>query len=250
MNLANITKTSPNALYRLLRMLASVGIFRETTKVGAGREHDKQNTVRRFDLTPAAFLLLSETTNSIRDFALLFGLDSFNRATTNLLHAIETGENSFKYANGMDLFEYFQQKQNETDAEAFDNAMNSLNLSYVSTIFTLYDFSQFKTILDIGGGQGVFLSTILKKNPNQLGILFDMPKVIQRAKKKYWTSGAKPFDDHDNSLYSRCKLVKGNFFKTIPSGADCNIIKNVILNWDDESASIDPEKLLTCYEKD
>jgi hypothetical protein len=236
--LANITKTNSNALYRLLRMLASVGIFRETTKVGAGLEQDEQNTVRRFELTPAASLLLSETTNSVREFALLFGLDSFNRATTNLLHAIETGENSFKYANGMDLFEYFQQKQNKTDAEVFDNAMNCLNLSYVSTIFALYDFSQFKTILDIGGGEGVFLSTILKKNPNQLGILFDMPKVIQRAKKKYWTSAAKPLDDHDTSLYSRCKLVKGNFFKTIPSGADCYIIKNVILNWDDESAAL------------
>jgi hypothetical protein len=65
-----------------------------------------------------------------------------------------------------------------------------------------------------------------------------MPKVIQRAQKKYWTSAVKPLYDHDNSLYSRCKLVKGNFFKTIPTGADCNIIKNVILNWDDESAAL------------
>ena len=81
--------------------------------------------------------------------------------------------------------------------------MNCLNLSYVSTIFTLYDFSQFKTILDIGGGEGVFLSTILKKNPNQLGILFDMPKVIRRAKKKYWTSAAKPLYDHANILISQ-----------------------------------------------
>ena len=64
--LANITKTNPNALYRLLRMLASVGIFRET-KVGAGLEQDEQNTVRRFDLTPAASLLLSKTTNSVRE---------------------------------------------------------------------------------------------------------------------------------------------------------------------------------------
>ena len=77
--LANITKVHPNALFRLLRMLASVGIFREIIEAVVGGEQNKQNSTRRFELTPAASLLLSETRNSIRDFALLFGLDSFNK---------------------------------------------------------------------------------------------------------------------------------------------------------------------------
>ena len=201
--LANITKVHPNALFRLLRMLASVGIFREIIEAAVGGEQNKQNSTRRFELTPAASLLLSETRNSIRDFALLFGLDSFNKATTNLLHAIQTGENSFKYANGLEMYKYFQQEQNKTDAEVFDNAMNSLNLSYLSTIFRSYDFSRFKTILDIGGGHGLFLSTILKQNIDQLGILFDLPKVIQRAKKTYWISDTKPSNYYDRSLLSR-----------------------------------------------
>ena len=99
------------------------------------------------------------------------------------MHAIQTGENSFKHKNGLEMYEYFQQIQNRNEAEIFHKAMTSLNLSYVSTIFHLYHFSQFKTITDVGGGQGMFLSTILKENPNHHGILFDLPNVIENAKK-------------------------------------------------------------------
>lgn len=180
--LARMTNAHPGSLYRLLRMLASIGIFHETMKAGTPEE---ENNSRRFELTPTASLLQSGTKNSIRDLALLFGLKSFNNATTDLLYSVQTGQNSFKHANGLDMFEYFQQKENVNDAEIFNNAMTSLNLSYVSTIFPLYDFSQFKTIIDIGGGQGVFLSTILKENPNQHGILFDLPNAIESAKSVY-----------------------------------------------------------------
>jgi len=233
-------KVNPDALYRMLRMLASVGIFRE---IVSSREEKKQNEyskARRFQLTPTACLLCSQTENSVRDFALLSGLDSLNKATINLLHTIKTGKNSFKYANGLEMFDYFQRKKNRTDAEIFDNAMTSLNLSYKSSLVRLYDFSQFKTILDIGGGQGLFLSHILKENPNQHGILFDLPKVIQRAKENYWASNKKRIygKSHHHSLNSRCKLIGGDFFKDIPYGADGYIIKNVLLNWDDESVTV------------
>ena len=115
---------------------------------------------------------------------------------------------------------------------------------------TWYDFSQFKTITDVGGGQGMFLSTILKENPNQHGILFDLPNVIENAKKTYWKSSTNSKGVSNFSLLSRCKLIEGNFFKSIPSGSDCYMIKNVILNWDDESASYYLEKLFASYEKD
>ena len=233
--LARMTNAHPGSLYRLLRMLASIGIFHETMKAGTPEE---ENNSRRFELTPTASLLQSGTKNSIKDFALLFGLKSFNNATTDLLYSVRTGQNSFKHANGLDMFEYFQQKENVNDAEIFNNAMTSLNLSYVSTIFPLYDFSQFKTIIDIGGGQGVFLSTILKENPNQHGILFDLPNAIESAKSVYCGSSINSKDDSKNDLLSRCELIEGDFFKSIPTGADCYIIKNVILNWDDESASM------------
>jgi hypothetical protein len=151
--LAEETKTHPNSLYRLLRMLASIGIFAETN--GGVEEHTIQ---RRFELTPMASLLLSETKDSVRNFALLFGLESFKKAIDDLLYSIETGESSFKHANGLDIYEYMQ--QNQEDAQIFNGAMASLTSSHVSSIFSMYDFSQFNTIIDIGGGQGMFLSTI------------------------------------------------------------------------------------------
>ena len=239
--LAKCTKTHPDSLYRLLRMLASIGIFREIRRA---QGEQIQDNMRRFELTSASSLLLSDKKNSIRDFALLFGLDSFNKATTNLLYAIQTGKNSFKYANGLEMFEYFQKEQHRKDADIFDRAMTSLNLSYVSKILPLYDFSQFKTIIDIGGGRGMFLSTILKQNPHQYGILFDLPNVIARAKKAYWESTAYSNHPINRSILARCKLIAGDFLKSIPAGADCYIIKNVILNWDDQSAHVILENTL------
>ena len=237
--LADITNVNPDALYRVLRMLASVGIFREISRFKEDKNSIRNNEMKSFQLTPTASLLCSNAKNSIRNFALLFGLDSFNKATINLLHAIETGENSFKYANGSEIFDYLQQNKNKLDAEIFDNAISTLNLSYVSSIFHSYDFSQFRTILDIGGGQGLFLANILKKNPNQFGILFDLPNVIRRAKKTYWVDANKQSYTRGNySLSSRCRLWGGNFFNAIPTGADCYMIKNVLLNWDDESVAV------------
>jgi hypothetical protein len=237
--LAEVTNVNPDALYRLLRMLASVGIFSEINSFKEEKSWSRNNESKCFELTPMASLLCSDTKNSIRDFALLFGLDSFNKATINLSQAIATGENSFKYANGLEMFDYLQQKKNMIDAKIFDNAMNTLNVSFVSLIFRSYKFSQFETILDIGGGQGLFLASILKKHPEQFGILFDLPHVIRRAKMTYWADNQKQHNIKANhSLISRCKLLGGNFFNAIPYGADCYMIKNVLLNWDDESAAV------------
>jgi Fe2+ or Zn2+ uptake regulation protein len=112
-NLAERSKTHPDSLYRLLRMLASVGIFTETEEEEGEKEvNNNNNNKRKFDITPKAALLQSEAKGSIRNFALMFGLESFNRAINDLSYSIDTGENSFKHANGLDMFEYFQQDQN------------------------------------------------------------------------------------------------------------------------------------------
>jgi predicted transcriptional regulator len=170
--LAVQSKTHPDSLYRLLRMLASVGIFAETAEEDGEKEVNNNNNKRKFDITPKTALLQSETKGSIRNLALMFGLESFNRAINDLSYSIETGENSFKHANGLDMFKYFQQDQNRKDAQIFNCAMASLTSSYASS---MYDFSQFNTVVDIGGGQGIFLSHLLKNNPNLSGILFDLP---------------------------------------------------------------------------
>ena len=235
-DLAEKTKTHPDSLYRLLRMLSSIGIFTEIIK--EGEEHQQvDHSIRQFELTPMASLIQSDAKNSISNFALMFGLESFKNAIDDLLYSIQTGENSFKHANGLDMYEYLNRNQKE--GQIFNNAMASLTSSVTPLISAMYDFSQFNTIIDIGGGQGMLLSSILKDNPKLYGVLFDLPYAIQSAKELYTGQSANSNENIDHDVSSRCKLVEGDFFKSIPTtAADGYIIKNVILNWDDQSAAI------------
>ena len=240
-DLAEETKTHPDSLYRLLRMLSSIGIFAETKNEGDEQQQQQQQQVdqniRRFELTPMASLIQSEAKNSIRNFALMFGLESFKNAIDDLLYSIQTGENSFKHANGLDMYEYLDRNQKE--GQIFNSAMASLTSSVTPLISSMYDFSQFNTIIDIGGGQGMLLSSILKDNAKLYGVLFDLPYAIQSAKKFYARQSANSNENVNHDISSRCKLLEGDFFKSIPTtAADGYIIKNVILNWDDRSAAI------------
>ncbi|HEY6949598.1 MAG TPA: methyltransferase [Nitrososphaeraceae archaeon] len=235
-DLAEKTKTHPDSLYRLLRMLSSIGIFAETIKEGE-EQQQVDHSIRQFELTPMASLIQSDAKNSISNFALMFGLESFKNAIDDLLYSIQTGENSFKHANGLDMYEYLNRNQKE--GQIFNNAMASLTSSVTPLISDMYDFSQFNTIIDIGGGQGVLLSSILKDNPKLYGVLFDLPYAIQSAKEHYGGQSANSNEKIKQDISSRCKLVEGDFFKSIPTtAADGYIIKNVILNWDDQSAAI------------
>ena len=235
-DLAEETKTHPDSLYRLLRMLSSIGIFAETKNEGDEQQQVDQN-IRRFELTPMASLIQSEAKNSIRNFALMFGLESFKNAIDDLLYSIQTGENSFKHANGLDMYEYLDRNQKE--GQIFNSAMASLTSSVTPLISSMYDFSQFNTIIDIGGGQGMLLSSILNDNAKLYGVLFDLPYAIQSAKKLYARQSANSNENVNHDISSRCKLLEGDFFKSIPTtAADGYIIKNVILNWDDRSAAI------------
>lgn len=237
-DLAEETKTHPDSLYRLLRMLSSIGIFAETKNEGDEQQQQQvDQNIRRFELTPMASLIQSEAKNSIRNFALMFGLESFKNAIDDLLYSIQTGENSFKHANGLDMYEYLDRNQKE--GQIFNSAMASLTSSVTPLISSMYDFSQFNTIIDIGGGQGMLLSSILKNNAKLYGVLFDLPYAIQSAKKIYARQSANSNENVNHDISSRCKLLEGDFFKSIPTtAADGYIIKNVILNWDDRSAAI------------
>src|SRR3954447_23627467 len=232
-HLAEKTNTHPNSLYRLLRMLYTVGIF---AKVKATQEEVKYDEIE-FGLTPLTSLLQSNEKNMFKNFSLILGRQSFKRAIDDLQYVIQTAENSFKHINNLNIFEYLQ--QNPADAKIFNEAMTAMTSSQVSSISTLYDFSQFNTVVDIGGGQGLFLSTILKDNPNLTGIVFDLPYAIEGAKQQQQQISHEKSSSGitHNSILSRCKFISGNFFKSIPSGADGYIIKNVLLNWNDESAS-------------
>jgi hypothetical protein len=135
------------------------------------------------------------------------------------------------------MYEYLDRNQKE--GQIFNSAMASLTSSVTPLISSMYDFSQFNTIIDIGGGQGMLLSSILKDNAKLYGVLFDLPYAIQSAKKFYARQSANSNENVNHDISSRCKLLEGDFFKSIPTtAADGYIIKNVILNWDDRSAAI------------
>ncbi|MBW4422861.1 MAG: hypothetical protein KME13_27415 [Myxacorys californica WJT36-NPBG1] len=122
----------------------------------------------------------------------------------------------------MNVFEYYA--QNPEPANVFDQAMTSFSSAEIAAVMASYDFSSIRRLVDVAGGQGSFLTTILKANPQMEGILFDLPEVIERAKPQI----------AQEAVVDRCQLVAGSFFQSVPAGADAYLLKHIIHDWDDE----------------
>lgn len=208
--LAQKAKAHESSLYRVLRTLASAGIFAETSG-------------RSFELTPIGELLRSDVPESLHDFAILQGEDWNWRGSGQLVHTLRTGEPAHDKVHGMNLFEFLQ--KHPTDGALFNRAMTSYSLAAIPAIVGGYEFSDIRKLVDVGGGYGSFLVAILKANPGAHGVVFDLPAVVKGA--EYALAGAQ----------NRPELVAGDFFESVPSGADAYILKNVIHDWDDDRAS-------------
>jgi hypothetical protein len=208
--LAETTGTHAPTLYRLLRALASVGIFIETDS--------------RFGLAPPAEYLRTDMPGSLRGFVMLIGHQSFWSSWGHLLHSVRTGESAFRRIHRMTLWEYWADHPEE--AAVFDVAMTSLSSGVVDAVVRSYDFSGIGVLLDVGGGEGVLLAAILAANPSLRGILFDQPDVVRTAGALLERAG----------VADRCEVVSGSFFETVPAGADACLLKSVIHDWDDETA--------------
>src|ERR687886_1390198 len=209
--LAETTGTHAPTLYRLLRALASVGIFIETDD-------------GRFGLTPLAEYLRTDTPGSLRAFVRLIGQQSFWRSWGHLLHSVRTGEPAFRKVHGTGPFEYWAGHPEE--AAVFDAAMTSHSSGVVDAVVRSYDFSGIRVLLDVGGGEGVLLAAILAANPSLRGILFDQPHVVGTAGALLEWAG----------VADRCEVVGGSFFEAVPVGADAYLLKSVIHDWDDAAA--------------
>ncbi len=208
--LAAATQTEPTALYRLLRALASVGMFAEG--------HD-----RTFSLTPLAELLRSGVPGSQRALALMTGGTQF-AAWAEIAHGIQTGQTAFEKHHGQPLFDFLSQHPEE--ALVFDEAMTGIHGRESAAVLQAYDFSGIGTLADIGGGNGGQLITILESYPQMQGILFDLPHVAERAKERIAAAG----------LDGRCQVVGGSFFEGVPAGADAYLMRHIIHDWDDEKS--------------
>lgn len=212
--LATETETNTRALYRVLRALASVGIFSEVEP-------------KVFGMTPLGRCLQTDVPESLRYLSILFSEEHF-RAWAEILHSLKTERPGFEKVYGMPAFEYFD-KHPET-ATTFNSAMTNFSNTMHNAVADAYDFSGMKIVADIGGGQGALLRKIMSKNEQLQTILFDLPKVV---------AGAPPLMEAAG-VSERCKIVGGDFFQDdVPSGCDAYILSTVIHDWDDaESIAI------------
>jgi hypothetical protein len=214
--LAVCTRTSERSLYRVLRSLAGAGVFRETEP-------------KVFALTPFADALRSDAPNSFRNGAIFMGEEWVWNVLGQMLYSVQTGEPAWGRVHGADTFEYLADNPNHL--EIFNLAMTDLSVSTAPAIVEAYDFSSFKTIVDIAGGHGYLLAQVLKANPTISGVLFDVQQVI---------AGADVILEKEK-VGERVRKVGGDFFESVPEGADAYMMKHIIHDWDD-SRSI---KILT-----
>jgi hypothetical protein len=210
--LAAATETHPLALSRLLRALASVGIFAE----GENAE---------FSLTPLA-APLQKGKGSMRAMVLHMGEKPSWQAWGELLHSVRTGETAFIQANGSEVFPYYA--EHPESKEPFDEAMTEFSDSVSEAVLQAYDFSRFNKIVDVGGGHAGLLTSILKASPNSQGVVFDLPSTVGGARERIAAEGLK----------DRCEVIGGDFFQEVPAGGNAYIMKFIIHDWDDERASV------------
>jgi len=207
--LAKATGTHERSLYRVLRYMASHGIFRETEN-------------RQFDHTPLSAVLRSGAPNSFRSAGRLF--HSLRSAWPCLHHSLLTGKPGFEEAYGRPIFEYVG-ALSQLPA-IFDAGMTSFHGHETAAMLEAYDFSGVETLADIGGGNGSQICAVLSRYPNMRGILFDLGHVVARAKERLDAEG----------LGDRCSVVEGSFFESVPTGADAYVLRHVIHDWTDEQS--------------
>jgi hypothetical protein len=209
--LAAAVGAESGALHRVLRALASVGLF---TEVEPGR----------FALTPVGTQLRADVPGSLRALACLYGTEVMLRSFDGLLESVRSGQPACEAAFGKPLFPYLAEHPQE--AATFNAAMAAVTASDTASILAACDFSGLGTLVDVGGGQGSLLLAILEVNPGLRGVLFDQPSVVEAARERIRSAG----------LDERCELVGGDFFEAVPAGADAYLVKNVLWDWDDDRA--------------
>ena len=198
----------PQPLYRLMRALASVGVFAE----------DGQ---RAFRNTPASAKLMTGAPGSLRGFFMLVGSEEFRGAWGELGHSIKTGKAAFDHVFGGPLFDYLG--KNPGTARIFDEAMAGRSAAEIDALLAAYDFSTAGHLVDVGGGNGTLLAAILTKYPQLDGTVFDLPHVVEAAQQV-------------KSQQPRLRFAGGSFFTDVPVAGDTYLLKKVIHDWDDESA--------------
>ena len=209
--LARATRTHEPSLYRVLRLLAALGVL-DTVEP------------RSFGLTALGDRLRSDAPACVRSWAIFLEALGGVRPFEHILDTVRTGEPGFDTAQGMKIFDFLA--QNPQNAATFDAAMSERTAAFAPSVADASDFSHARTVVDVGGGTGTLLVEILRRHAYLHGILFETPAVAARADAV--------LDAID--LADRCQVLAGDFFQNLPGGADCYVLANVLHDWDDTQA--------------
>lgn len=215
--IAELTGTHQNLLYRLLRALSSVGIFKEESQ-GIFSNTAKGEWLKK---------------GNLRASALLFNSEWSDQSWGKLMQTLKTGKTSFELAHNQNLNSWLEEHPDET--QIFNQANSIKAKTSFFPAIKNYDFSENRKITDIGGGMGTLLIEILLSNPHLQGILADKPEVVEIAQKqiKY------------HHLTGRCKTIKCDFYKQVPRGSDVYLLTNILHDWPDRKCL---EILKNCYQ--
>ena len=207
--LATQVDAQPEALYRLMRATACVGVLSEGPD-------------RVFSQTPMSAVLCRNARPSLRGLAIMGGREWNGRGWSLLEYCVKTGKQAINKIYGMPIFEFFS--KNAEEAEIFDSAMTGLSGIDGPAVANAYNFDGIHSLVDIAGGRGHLLATLMERNPHLKGTLYEMPHVLEGAK-----SGALKPHMH------RCHLTSGDMFSSVPAGADAYIMKHIIHDWPDDA---------------
>jgi hypothetical protein len=213
-DLATATGTDEDTLHRLLRALATIGVYEEqpdgsyaVTDVGAG--------------------LRSDLPGSLRPLALTVSAPAHWAAWGALGHSVRTGENAFVAVHGVDVWEH--RRSHPTENQHFNDNMAALTFSVAGAVAEVYDFSDLSTVVDVGGGRGALLAAVLERHPHLTGTVLDLPQAV----------AAEP---PSAALAPRWQAVAGSFFEEVPR-ADGYLLKAILHDWPDDQCV---EILRTC----
>jgi hypothetical protein len=197
-----------DSLYRFLRAAASVGLTAE----GADG---------KFSQTPMSDVLRSNAQPSLRGFAIMGGLEVISRTWDHLEYSVRTGKPAVEDVYGKPIFQYLH--EHPEAAQIFNEGMTAISTIDSPPVADAYSFEGIHSLVDVAGGHGLLLATILQRNPQMKGALYEIPSVIEGA--------------HQGPLapvMDRCTLLTGDMFTSMPAGYDAYIMKHIIHDWPDD----------------
>lgn len=209
--LAEATQIPATSLARVLRALAALCLVQETAP-------------DLFISTPMGELLRSDTPDSLRQYAILTGSEYIVQPWPQLLQSLQTGISAFEQVFGLPLYGYVQQHPGA--AAVFNDALTAISRQEAVVLKEVYDFTAVRTVVDVGGGQGLVLASLLETYPLLHGILFDLPPAIASAQ-----TILEPF-----VARHRCQLQSGDFFHAVPAGGEVYLLKRILPAFNDTQA--------------